>query len=216
MNSNLSKYATKILKQLREHYTKEKNDFILWTNPLELLIGTVLSAQCTDKKVNQVTRTLFQKYHTALDYQKADINTLEEEIYSIGFYKTKARYLKGIGTILVKRYGGEVPPTVQDLISLPGVSYKTAHLIMAKAFHKSTGVAVDTHVKRLAPRLGFTKHKTPQKIAHDLENLFDHNDYLDVNEYLILHGRSLCKGVPQCGSCFLSDMCPTARKILKL
>ena len=189
-NKSKKTRAAKILIRLRQNYVKKSNDFILWKTPLELLIGTVLSAQCTDKKVNQVTQTLlFHKYPSATDYAAADLPTLEQEIFSLGFYRVKARYLKGIGTILTSQFNGKVPNTVEKLLTLPGVSYKTAYLIMAKGFGQNMGIAVDTHVKRLAPRLGLTSEiNNIEKIGRDLQSLYQPKDYLDVNEYLILHG----------------------------
>ncbi len=202
--------AQETLARLRKAYTKKKDDYILWKNPLELVIGTVLSAQCTDKKVNAVTqKILFPKYKTATDYAAADLDILEHEIFSIGFYRTKARYLKGIGVILLAEFDGHVPERLEDLLKLPGVSYKTAYLVLAKAFGKYEGIAVDTHVKRIAPRIGLTDKKTPQKISADLMNLYTPSDYLDVNEFMILHGRALCKSVPQCERCVLRDICAT-------
>ncbi|MEK7102389.1 MAG: endonuclease III, partial [Patescibacteria group bacterium] len=141
-------WAREILRRLRKTYTKKPEDFVLWKTPLELLIATVLSAQCTDKKVNEVTRVLFKKFRTAQDYAGAPISALETAVHSTGFYKTKAKYLKGIGQLLVEKFGGRVPKTREALITLPGVSYKTANLIMAKAYGILTGVAVDTHVNR--------------------------------------------------------------------
>ncbi len=206
--------AKKILSILKKTY-KERGPFVAWSNPLELVIGTVLSAQCTDKRVNETTKTLFKKYKTARDYADADIRTLEKEIYSIGFYRSKAKYLKGIGKILSEKYGGGVPDTLEALLELPGVSSKTAHLIMAKAFGKLTGIAVDTHVKRVAPRLGFTKEKTPEKIGRDLEKIFPSKHWLEVNEYFILHGRAICKGKPRCPECPVKELCPSAGGFIK-
>lgn len=201
-----------VIKRLRSVYQKTKADFVLFENPLELLIATVLSAQCTDKVVNRVTSTLFQKYKTAEDYAEADLAVLEQEIFSTVFYRSKARYLKNIGIMLTQKHGGRVPDTLEDLLQLPGVSHKTANLIMAKAFGKYTGMAVDTHVRRLAPRLGFAKGKNPNQISKELENIADAEDYLDVNEMFILHGRKICVSVPKCGECILRDICPTGKK----
>lgn len=202
--------AREILKRLRRTY-KIRGPFVVWRNPLELLIGTVLSAQCTDVRVNMVTKTLFKKYKTAHDYARATLPVLEKEIYSTGFYKTKAKYLKGIGQALIAKYGGEVPNCFEDLLTLPGVARKSANLIMAKAFHTPTGVAVDTHVSRLAPRLGLTMAKNPDAMACDLEKLYAPKDYLAVNEYMIMHGRATCTPKPTCPSCVLRDLCPSAR-----
>lgn len=153
-----------VLKRLKRWYTKTDANFVAWKTPLELVVGTVLSAQCTDKRVNIVTKELFKKYKTAQDYAEADLPELKREIYSTGFYNSKAKYLKGIGVRLIETYDGNVPKDFDALLTLPGVSRKTANLIMEKAFGIPTGVAVDTHVKRIAPRLGWTKEqKTPRK-----------------------------------------------------
>lgn len=188
-----------------------------WGTPLQLLIATVLSAQCTDKKVNEVTHVLFKKYRTAKAYADAPIATLEQLVYSTGFYKSKAKHVKGIGQTLVEQFGGRVPKTREELLRLPGVSFKTANLIMGKAFGVPTGVAVDTHVNRVAPRLGLTEEKkSTEKKAADLEALFPPEDWLDVNEYMILHGRAVCKPAkPKCPECPLRDICPSARGFAK-
>src|SRR3989338_683125 len=198
-----------VLRRLRQRYKKTDETFVVWTTPLELVIGTVLSAQCTDKRVNLVTKQLFKKYKTAKNYANADLAELKREIYSTGFYNSKAKYLKEIGARLVEAYAGEVPKTLDDLLTLPGVSRKTANLIMAKAWNKPTGVAVDTHVKRIAPRLGWTREKkNVVKIERDLNTLLDPKDYLAVNEHLIMLGRDLCKSTPNCALCPLNDLCP--------
>lgn len=201
--------ACEILRRLRKVYKPKNDDFVLWKNPLELLIATVLSAQCTDKRVNMVTENLFKKYKRACDYAEADLKELEKDIRSTGFYKSKARYLQGIGKILTEKYHGKVPQTRNELLAFPGVAKKTANLVMAKAFKKFIGVAVDTHVKRLAPRMDLTKHHDPDKIASDLEKLFEPEDWLDVNEFFILHGRALCKSKPLCNLCPLQKICST-------
>ncbi len=204
-----------VLRRLRKHYTRQPDTFVMWSTPLELVIATVLSAQCTDKRVNQVTKPLFKKYRVAADYARADLGTLKREVYSTGFFNSKAKYLKGIGARLIKAFGGEVPSTFDDLLTLPGVSRKTANLIMAKLHKKPTGVAVDTHVRRIAPRLGWTKEKkNVVKIERGLNALIDPRDYLDANEYLIMLGRDLCKATPRCIDCPLKDICPTGKKNL--
>ncbi len=198
------------LKRLRIKYNRTPADFVHWSNPLELVIGTVLSAQCTDKKVNEVTSVIFKKYKTAKDYAGANIESLKKEIYQTGFYNSKAKYLIGIGKILTEEHDGKVPQDYEALLKLPGVSNKTANLIMSKAFDVNIGVAVDTHVKRISPRLGWTKEtKNVKKIERDLNTLIEPADYLDANEYLILLGRDLCKSKPNCAECPLNNICPT-------
>lgn len=213
---NIRDRARDILSRLEKLYPVA-GPFVRWSNTLELVVGTVLSAQCTDLRVNQVTEKLFKKYRTAKDYMNADPVELERDIYQTGFYKSKAKYLKGIGRILVEKYGGEVPNDFESLLLFPGVARKTAHIVMAKAFGKYTGVAVDTHVLRLSPRLGLTKHLEQEKIARDLERLFPKEAYLRVNEYFITHGRAVCvPRKPKCGRCVLFDVCPTGRGILRI
>ena len=205
-----------VLERLRARYTREKDTFVEWSTPLELVISIVLSAQCTDKRVNEVTKKLFLKYKTASDYANADLENLKKEIYSTGFYNSKANYLKGIGTLLVEEYNGEVPKNHDSLLGLPGVSNKSANLIMAKAFGVNVGVAVDTHVKRIAPRLGWTKEKkNTSRIEKDLNKLMNKEDYLDANEYLIMLGRDLCVRTPRCQVCPLKDICLTGMKNTK-
>lgn len=214
---NKRERAREILRRLRKTYTKKPGDFVLWKTPLQLLIATVLSAQCTDKKVNEVTRVLFKKYRTAKAYADAPLSTLERLVRSTGFYKSKAKYLKGIGALLVEQFSGRVPKTREELLRLPGVSYKTANLIMGKAYGVPTGVAVDTHVNRVAPRLGLTEEKkSTEKKAADLEKFFEPKDWLDVNEYMILHGRAMCVSAkPKCPECPLRDICPSSAQFIK-
>ncbi|HJN85166.1 MAG TPA: endonuclease III [Patescibacteria group bacterium] len=204
-----------VLKRLRATYTKTPQSFLKFNNVLELTIATVLSAQCTDKAVNKVTLVLFAKYKTAEDYQHANMIELKQIIRSTGFYNSKARYLQGIGQKLVEEFDGEIPKDHNALMTLPGVSNKTANLVMAKGFGVNVGVAVDTHVRRLTPRLGWTQEtKNTSRIERDLNALIDQTDYLDVNEFLILHGRALCGRKPKCNECPLADVCPTGRKSL--
>ncbi|MBT6253813.1 endonuclease III [Candidatus Uhrbacteria bacterium] len=204
-----------VLKRLRATYTKTPQSFLKFDNVLELTIATVLSAQCTDKAVNKVTLVLFEKYKTAEDYMNADMIELKTIIRSTGFYNSKAKYLQGIGQKLVHEHNGEVPKDHDALMTLPGVSNKTANLVMAKGFGINIGVAVDTHVRRLAPRLGWTREtKNTSRIERDLNALINKKDYLDVNEFLILHGRALCGSKPKCNECPLNDTCPTGRNSL--
>lgn len=206
--------AREILKCLRKAYPK-RGPFVEWSTPLELVVGTVLSAQCTDERVNQVTKGLFAKYKTAEDYANADLPTLEREVYSTGFYRNKAKHLRGLGKILVARFGGEVPATLEELLSLPGVSHKTAYIVLSKAFDKHVGVAVDTHVFRLAPRLGLSDAKTADKMSAELGGLFSPKDYLLVNELLITHGRALCvPRKPHCEACPIANICPSSEGFL--
>jgi endonuclease III len=204
------KNAKEALRRLKKAY-KVTGPFVEWSNPLELVVGTALSAQCTDVRVNAVTKELFKKYKTARDYADADQGVLEKEIYSTGFYRNKAKNLRGMGKVLVETFGGEVPDALEGLLSLPGISNKTAYIVLAKAFGKMKGLAVDTHVFRLAPRLGWSNAKTAEKMSRELGELFPKNDYLSVNEYLITHGRAVCSPRnPKCGECVLANICPTS------
>jgi endonuclease-3 len=203
------------LRRLKKSY-QIVGPFVEWSNPLELVVGTMLSAQCTDERVNKTTKVLFKKYTTAKDYATAKLATLEKEIFSCGFYKNKSKNLKGIGEILSEQFGGVVPDRLEDLLLLPGVSHKTAYIVLAKAFGKNVGLPVDTHVFRLAGRLGWSTAKTPEKMSPDLMKLFPPKEYLRINEYLITHGRAICSPrSPKCGECVLKDICPSAKKFLK-
>lgn len=207
--------ARETLKRLKKAY-RTVGPFVEWGNPLELVVGTMLSAQCTDERVNKTTKTLFRKYTTAKDYATASLPTLEQEIYSCGFYRNKAKNLKGIGLILSERFDGIVPGKLEDLLLLPGVSHKTAYIVLAKAFGIFAGVAVDTHVFRLAGRLGWSGAKTPEKMSPELMILFPPKEYLRINEYLITHGRAICAPrSPKCGECVLKDLCPSAKRFEK-
>lgn len=207
-------YAKEILRRLRKAYPVT-GPFVEWSTPLELVVGTALSAQCTDVRVNRVTEKLFREYRTAEDYAKAKLPTLEKEIYSTGFYKNKAKNIKALGKLLVERYGGKVPDELEGLLALPGVSNKTAYLVLAKAYGKNVGLAVDTHVFRLAPRLGLSNAKTAEKMSAELGGLFPPKDYLAVNELFITHGRAICiPRKPKCAECVLVDICPTGKEIL--
>lgn len=207
--------AREVLKRLKKTYPVV-GPFVEWSNPLELVVGTMLSAQCTDERVNKTTKVLFKKYTTANDYATAKLSTLEKEIFSCGFYKNKSKHLKGIGKILSEQFGGVVPDTLESLLLLPGVSHKTAYIVLAKAFGKNVGLPVDTHVFRLAGRLGWSGAKTPEKMSVDLMNLFPPKEYLRINEYLITHGRAICAPRnPKCSECILADLCPSAGKLGK-
>ncbi len=204
------KLALEALRRLKKAYPVT-GPFIEWSNPLELVVGTALSAQCTDERVNMVTKELFRKYKTARDYADADQGVLEKEIYSTGFFRNKAKHLRGMGKVFVERFGGEVPDTLDGLLSLPGISNKTAYIVLAKAFGKMEGLAVDTHVFRLVPRLGWSSAKTPEKMSRELGELFPKKDYLAVNEYLITHGRAICSPRnSKCDTCILADICLAA------
>lgn len=197
-----------MLKELKKRY-KKTGPFANWSTPLELVVATILSAQCTDVRVNQVTPELFRLYKTALSYANANILDIERIVYSTGYYKSKARHLLGMGKVISQNFNGEVPDTYEDLLRIPGVSKKSACIIGAKAFEKFFGVAVDTHVARVAPRLGWTKSKSRDAISRDLEKIFPKKEYLCVNEYLIMLGRDVCTSRnPKCEKCLFFETCP--------
>ena len=183
-----------------------------WTNPLELLVATVLSAQTTDVQVNRVTQSLFAKYRKAEDYADVAPAELEEDIRPTGFYRNKARSLRSMASALVEEHGGEVPRTMRELVALPGVGRKTANVVLGNAFGIDEGIVVDTHVRRVSGRLGLTENKDPVKMERDLMQVVPEEDWTMFSHLLILHGRSTCKArKPDCPNCILNDICPSAQ-----
>jgi len=202
------KRVRQILTRLRRRFPGATTA-LHFTTPLEMLVATVLSAQCTDKVVNEVTPALFRKYRTARDYAEADPAELEQMIRRTGFFHNKAKSLIGIGKTLVAEFGGEVPDTMEGLLHLPGVARKTANVVLGNAFGKAEGVVVDTHVKRIAYRLGLTKEKDPEKIERDLMALVPRKDWIFFGHAVILHGRETCLArKPRCEECILEEVCP--------
>ncbi len=184
-----------------------------FSNPLQLLIATILSAQCTDVKVNQVTPDLFKKYRTAKDFAESNLATLEEEIRPTGFYRNKAKSLQKCCQELVKRFGGEVPKTLDDLVTLPGVGRKTANVLLGNAFG-IPGIAVDTHVHRLSRRIGLTKNDDPVKIEFDLMEIVPKEEWTHFSNLLIWHGRKTCVArKPLCGICPIRKECDYGSKL---
>lgn len=180
-------------------------------NAFQLLIATILSAQCTDERVNMVTPGLFKKYRTARAFAEANPAELEQDIRSTGFYRMKTKSIIGCCKALVERFGGEVPKAMEELVTLPGVGRKTANVVLGQAFGIASGVVVDTHVHRLAQRLCFSQADTPERIEEDLMNLFPQKQWIDLGSMLILHGRTTCRArAPQCGVCVLQKHCPSA------
>jgi len=206
MNLPREELKEKVLKILdlleREH--PDAKIALKFSNPLELLIATILAAQCTDERVNKVTRSLFKKYRTAEDYVKADLATLEQDIKPTGFYRKKARRLKEVCQVLVEKFNSEVPRSMEGLLSLPGVARKTANIVLSNAYGIDEGIIVDTHVFRLARRLGLTKSKTREKVERELMEIVPKEKWGRFADLLIFHGRRVCNArKPKCEICVL-------------
>jgi len=197
-----------ILDILEREYPDLKGTALKHSSALELLVATILSAQTTDKRVNVVTERLFSKYRNAEDFANADIEELRDMIKSVNYYRTKAKYIKEGCRIILERYGGKVPDSMEELIKLPGVHRKTANVVLSNAFGKEEGIAVDTHVMRVSQRLGITEESAREKIERDLMSKFPRNRWSDVSNLLIAHGRNVCMARnPACEKCILKDMC---------
>ena len=180
-------------------------------NGWELLVATILSAQCTDQKVNQVTPALFARYPTPQALAEADISDIEQMIYSTGFYRNKAKSIQGAARRVVEEYNGEVPPEMNALLTIPGVARKTANVVLGNVFRIAEGVVVDTHVKRLTERLALSRESTPEKIERDLMALAPREEWIDLAHLLIFQGRRVCDAKkPQCGICAIRHLCPSA------
>jgi endonuclease-3 len=206
--------AGRVLAALDRHYRRARCT-LDFSSPLELLVATVLSAQCTDERVNKVTPALFAKYRTAADYAAADLETLMGEIRSTGFFRNKARSIQGAARALVERHGGAVPRTIEELTALPGVGRKTANVILGNAFGVP-GVVVDTHVARVAGRLGLTASTDPVRIEFDLMKIVPRQRWVRFSHQLIAHGRAVCRAPrPLCASCFFDEtLCPSRKKFV--
>jgi len=182
-----------------------------FSNPLELLVATILSAQCTDERVNIVTRNLFRKYTKAEDYAEADLKELEQDIRSTGFYHNKAKNIKKAAGLLVEKFNSKVPGTMEELLELSGVARKTANIVIFNAYGVIAGVAVDTHVRRLSQRLGLSENEDPNKIEKDLMNIVPKDCWMRITDLLIFHGRRVCQAKkPKCEACVLNKICPSA------
>jgi endonuclease III len=204
--------APEVTARLKAEYPDARTE-LDWSNPLELLVATILSAQTTDVQVNRVTESLFSKYRTAEDYADSTPDELEEDIRPTGFYRNKARSLRGMASALVEEHGGEVPRTMSELVALPGVGRKTANVVLGNAFGVNEGIVVDTHVRRVSGRLGLTESRDPVKIEQGLMRLVPEEDWTIFSHLLILHGRRTCKArKPDCPNCILNDICPSARE----
>ncbi len=204
---DLKEKTKEIVKRLKEEYPDVKIA-LKFKNPFELLVATILSAQCTDERVNQVTPELFKKFPTPEALAKATVEEISELIKSTGFYKQKAKYIKEAAQIIVEKYGGVVPKTMKELLELPGVARKTANIVLANGYGIVEGIPVDTHVKRLSTRLGLVSAKTPEKIEKELLEIVDKKDWFVFPLLLQAHGRRVCLArKPKCDECVLKDLC---------
>jgi len=202
-----------IIELLEKNYPNAKTA-LKYTNPIEILVATILSAQCTDKRVNIVTKPLFKKYHTTEEYANADLEELEEFVRSTGFYRNKAKNIKKSSQMIVERHNSQVPQTMSELIELPGVARKTANIVLSNAYGIIAGIAVDTHVRRLSKRLGLTKNTNPDKIEKDLMESVPKSHWKKINDLLIVHGRNVCTArKPKCNICSLNHICLSAFKV---
>jgi endonuclease III len=209
-HKELQERAKKIIRGLEKQHPEAKCALI-HSNPLELLIATILSAQCTDERVNIVTATLFRKYRRCEDYIAASQAELERDINSVTFFRNKTKSIQKACRILVERHGGQVPQTMEDLVELPGVGRKTANVVLGTAFGIPTGVVVDTHVSRVSQRLGLTHNKVPEKIEADLMEIIPQKEWIDFSHRMIWHGRRVCKArKPACEVCAVEKICPSS------
>ena len=209
--AELSAHALEVLTRLKREYPDAHTELDFET-PFQLLIATILSAQCTDKRVNLVTPALFRAFPTPRDLAGADVPRLEDMIRSTGFFRNKTKSLLGMSAAIVERHGGEVPRTMAELVQLPGVGRKTANVVLGNALGASEGVVVDTHVGRLSVRLGLTNETDPVKVEQVLMRLIPREDWVRVSHLLIFHGRRVCVArAPKCGQCVLNDICPSSR-----
>jgi endonuclease III len=196
-----------LMAALEEHYF-DCGIALNFSNPLELAIATILSAQCTDKRVNIVTPALFARYRTVQDYALADIAELEDYVKTTGFFRNKAKNIQGMAQALIRDHNGEVPRTMEELVALPGIGRKTANVVLGDAFG-IPGITVDTHVGRLSRRLGLTQHDDPVKVERDLNRLIPQPEWTTFSHRLILHGRAICDArKPKCETCPLESICP--------
>jgi endonuclease-3 len=201
-----------VIRLLRKHYPQVRTA-LAFRNPLEILVATILAAQCTDERVNTITPGLFRKYPSAAAFAAADPAELEAEIRPTGFFRNKAKSIVGASRRIVEAYGGRVPDSMAELVTLPGVARKTANIVLSAGYGKAEGIAVDTHAGRLSRRLGLSREEDPVKVERDLMALVPKADWLDFNFLLVDHGRAICQArQPKCPECFLGKLCPSAVK----
>lgn len=205
------KRSRKILNRLREEYPEVWDSSLNYDSPLQLLVATILSAQSTDVKINEITSELFERFSSAEDFAEADREELESLIYSSGYYRNKAKWIQEACEKIVKDYDSEVPREIEELVKLKGVGRKTANIVLSDAFGINQGVPVDTHVKRLTERLGFSKEENRDKIERKLMDLIPRDRWYEYSTLLVTHGRKICTArKPECIECVINDLCPTA------
>ncbi|MFH1905452.1 MAG: endonuclease III [bacterium] len=198
-----------IISRLIKEYPSTKTT-LHYKSPHQLLISTILSAQCTDERVNKVTKELFRKYKSVGDYANAELSELEKDIRQTGFFRNKAKNIKNACKMLIGKFDGQVPRTMKEILLLPGVARKTANVVLTSAYRVIEGIVVDTHVKRLSQRLGLTKNDNPEKIEKDLMNIVPKDKWGEFSFLLISHGRKICQArKPICSKCILNDLCPS-------
>ncbi len=211
MIGDKKKRTTEIIKRLKEAYP-DAHCALNHTSPFELLIATILSAQCTDARVNIVTANLFRKYRGPAEFLKVPQSELEKDIHSTGFFRNKAKNIQAACDRIMSAFGGEVPQSMEELLSLGGVARKTANVVLGNAFGIASGVVVDTHISRLSQLLGLTNNTTPEKIERDLEKLVPKKDWIMFPHWMISHGRQICIARrPKCAECVLNDICPSRK-----
>ncbi len=204
------KQLTEILKRLKKEYAGTPQTALHYSTPFELLTATILSAQTTDVQVNKVTEKLFKKYRTIEDFANSTPGKLEKDVASVNFYRNKAKNICNAAKMVLRQYGGNVPHTMEELITLPGVARKTANIVLSSAYGINEGIAVDTHVSRLANRLGLTKHEDPVKIETDLTKITPRKEWGNLSHLLIFHGRKICMAkTPHHDVCVLFNICPS-------
>ena len=210
-HSKKTERARECIKLLRQHYPRAKTS-LSYRSVHQLMVATILSAQCTDERVNMVTPALFKKYRSIEAFAGADLKELAEDIFTTGFHNQKAKSIINSAKAILSQHGGKVPRTLDELVKLPGVGRKTGSVILGNAWGIAEGIVVDTHVGRISRLLGFTKEKDAVKVEKDLMKIIEHKDWIDLSHMLILHGRATCVARrPDCSNCFLIKLCPSAK-----
>ena len=209
----MKKDAKRIVENLRNRYP-DATCSLDFKTPFEMVVAVMLSAQCTDERVNKTTPSIFSKYSTPEDFANIDIKELEDLIHPCGFYKNKAKNIKACAKTIMEKFNGQVPKSMEELVSLPGVGRKSANVVMLEAFGEAKGIAVDTHCKRISNKMGLSKETEPEKIEQDLLKFFDKEDYKDINHLLVWHGRKTCIArKPDCLGCPVKEDCDEYKKI---